>query len=142
MGKQLAQMHRHLSSDNQFGFYEDNFIGETVQKNSRFSSWADFFVECRLRPQIDLFISNGYELDCGEELLSSVRKTLSSHHPSPSLLHGDLWGGNTAFIQPNTPVIYDPAVYYGDRETDIVMTKVGDFGDLSLFHPIVLWILS
>ena len=36
----------------------------------------------------------------------------------------DLWGGNASFIQPSIPVVFDPAVYYGDRETDIVMTQV------------------
>ena len=36
----------------------------------------------------------------------------------------DLWGGNTGFIKPNIPVLFDPAVYYGDRETDVIMTQV------------------
>ncbi|MCU7812208.1 MAG: fructosamine kinase family protein, partial [Candidatus Thiodiazotropha sp. (ex Notomyrtea botanica)] len=47
-----------------------------------------------------------------------------------SLLHGDLWGGNMAYDQEGSPVIYDPAVYYGDREADLAMTELfGGFGN-------------
>ena len=48
--------------------------------------------------------------------------------PEPSLLHGDLWGGNWACCN-GEPVIFDPAVYYGDRESDLAMTRLfGGFG--------------
>ena len=48
----------------------------------------------------------------------------------PSLLHGDLWGGNWGVLSGSRePAIFDPAVYYGDRETDIAMTRLfGGFG--------------
>ena len=123
MGKQLARLHKTVSENGQYGFFEDNFIGETVQVNSWKTSWADFFVECRLQPQIKLFEKNGYSLPNKDDLLTTVHSILSQHNPSPSLLHGDLWGGNLSFIS-SGPVIYDPACYFGDRETDIVMTKV------------------
>ena len=46
----------------------------------------------------------------------------------PSLLHGDLWSGNHAAMD-GRPVIFDPAVYYGDRESDLAMTRLfGGFG--------------
>ena len=45
------------------------------------------------------------------------------------MLHGDLWGGNASFDSLGKPVIYDPAVYYGDRETDLAFTEMfGGFG--------------
>ena len=47
----------------------------------------------------------------------------------PSLLHGDLWSGNYAFDAASRPVVYDPACYYGDRETDLAMTTL--FGGFS-----------
>jgi protein-ribulosamine 3-kinase len=40
------------------------------------------------------------------------------------LLHGDLWSGNYSFLSDGTPVIFDPAVYYGDRETDLAMSEL------------------
>jgi fructosamine-3-kinase len=45
------------------------------------------------------------------------------------LLHGDLWSGNYAVSAAGEPVIFDPAVYYGDREADLAMTEL--FGGFS-----------
>jgi fructosamine-3-kinase len=40
-----------------------------------------------------------------------------------------LWSGNHAFTRAGEPAIFDPAVYYGDRETDLAMTELfGGFG--------------
>ena len=47
----------------------------------------------------------------------------------PSLLHGDLWSGNAACGRDGQPVVFDPACYYGDRETDLAMTEL--FGGFS-----------
>ncbi len=44
-------------------------------------------------------------------------------------MHGDLWGGNAGFDRMGTPVIFDPAVYYGHREADLAMTEL--FGGFS-----------
>ena len=47
----------------------------------------------------------------------------------PVWVHGDLWSGNAAQLN-STPVVFDPAMYYGDRETDLAMMKLfGGFGD-------------
>jgi fructosamine-3-kinase len=40
------------------------------------------------------------------------------------MVHGDLWGGNAAFRGDREPVIFDPALYFGDREVDIAMTEL------------------
>ena len=40
----------------------------------------------------------------------------------PALIHGDLWSGNFMADKNGEPVIYDPAVYYGNREMDIAMS--------------------
>ncbi len=51
------------------------------------------------------------------------------YQPQPSLLHGDLWGGNAAVDTQGNPVIFDPACYFGDREADLAMTELfGGFG--------------
>ena len=45
------------------------------------------------------------------------------------MLHGDLWAGNYGGLSDGTPVIFDPAFYYGDREAELAMTTL--FGGFS-----------
>lgn len=121
MGQQLAALH--ANHGRRFGWNGDNWIGGTRQHNRPLDNWADFFRECRLRPQIEVAHHNGYRLTSTEALLAASDWLLKNHHPDPSLLHGDLWSGNAAFLQDGCPVVYDPASYYGDRETDLAFTE-------------------
>ena len=125
LGEQLAAMHRHTA--NHFGFAQDNFIGSTPQPNAWKESWIDFWREQRLGFQLRLAAENGYggELQrAGEKLLEVMPAFFNGYTPQPSLLHGDLWGGNHGFLANSTPVIFDPAVYFGDRECDLAMTEL------------------
>jgi len=127
LGEHLAAMHA-IHSD-RFGWTRDNTIGSTPQSNRQEKSWIDFWREHRLRPQLALAEKNRYRgrlQIVGERLLERLPQLFTGHHPKPSLLHGDLWGGNAAATTEGTPVIFDPALYYGDRETDLAMT--GLFG--------------
>jgi protein-ribulosamine 3-kinase len=130
LGEQLARQHRATSE--QFGWHRDNTIGSTPQVNTPSASWAELFRERRLRYQLELAARNGYVgrlQDLGDELLERVDALFADHRPPPSLLHGDLWGGNAAVDPEGAPVIFDPAVYYGDREADLAMTHLfGGFG--------------
>ncbi len=129
-GRQLAQMHKKIGGG--FGWHMDNTIGSTHQPNNLSTDWIEFWRERRLGYQLQLATQLGYGgrlVDSGERLLELLPQ-LITHQPQPSLLHGDLWGGNISFDSGGTPVIFDPAVYYGDRETDIAMTELfGGFGD-------------
>jgi protein-ribulosamine 3-kinase len=123
-GRELAAMHRTTRPD--FGWDRDNTIGSTPQPNEPDSDWIDFWRRHRLGFQLDLAARNGYGgrlQRLGERLLADF-PALIDHDPSPSLLHGDLWGGNMAFDREGGPVIFDPAVYYGDREADLAMTEL------------------
>jgi fructosamine-3-kinase len=130
LGAQLAA--QHAVSAPQHGWRRDNTIGSTPQANGTMTSWPEFFRERRLRPQLKLAVANGFGalLEApGERLLEGVGALLGTHRPRPSLLHGDLWGGNWLATPDGEPAIFDPAVYYGDRETDIAMTALfGGFG--------------
>lgn len=121
MGRQLAKLHRH--SAEQFGWERDNTIGSTPQHNNRTDNWAEFFRDHRLRFQLELARKNGHHLDRANALLEAVADILGDHAPEPSLLHGDLWSGNASFLSDGQPVIYDPACYYGDRETDLAFSE-------------------
>ena len=128
-GEQLARLHGH--TQDQFGWFRDNTIGLTPQINSLCDDWPEFFREHRLRYQLDLAVANGYGRDVaapGQALMKRLPELFDGYTPAASLLHGDLWGGNWGSVG-GEPVIFDPAVYYGDRESDIAMTMVfGGFG--------------
>jgi fructosamine-3-kinase len=128
-GRQLALLHQ--ESGQAFGWVRNNTIGATPQPNRWEDDWTRFWQEQRLGFQLRLAASNGYGgrlQSLGEQLLTRF-PALIDHSPVPSLLHGDLWGGNLGFTRDGRPVIYDPATYFGDREAEIAMTEL--FGGFS-----------
>jgi protein-ribulosamine 3-kinase len=130
LGEQLATQHRVLAP--RFGWTRDNTIGSTPQSNDTSADWVEFFRERRLRAQLELAQRNGFTgrlQERGALLLDLMGACFSSYRPMPSLLHGDLWGGNWGVDARGSPVIFDPAVYYGDREADLAMTRL--FGGFS-----------
>jgi protein-ribulosamine 3-kinase len=130
LGERLAAQHRVTSR--QFGFTGDNFIGRTPQPNGWLPDWPEFFRERRLRHQLALAVQNGFAAlleTPGARLLEATAALLAGHRPEASLLHGDLWAGNWLADESEEPVIFDPAVYFGDREADLAMTRLfGGFG--------------
>ncbi|MDX1345676.1 MAG: fructosamine kinase family protein, partial [Sedimenticolaceae bacterium] len=128
-GEQLAHMHRKQAD--RFGWRMDNTIGSTPQPNGWMDDWVAFWRDRRLGFQLQLAARNGYGglLQVKGERLLGCFDRLLDHDPAPSLLHGDLWGGNIGYDENANPVIFDPAVYYGDREADLAMTELfGGFG--------------
>jgi protein-ribulosamine 3-kinase len=130
LGERLAAQHR--LTEARFGFATDNFIGRTPQPNGWLPDWTEFFCERRLRHQLALAAQTGFAAlleQPGARLLESVGALLAAHRPQASLLHGDLWAGNWLASLQQEPVVFDPAVYYGDREADLAMTRLfGGFG--------------
>ena len=129
LGIALAALHRAAVPElpHRFGWLADNFIGATPQHNAPAASWVAFWRERRLLPQLARAASAGYTgaLQAnGERLALALDALLRGHEPAPSLLHGDLWGGNAGALPDGTPVIFDPAVYVGDRETDLAMSEL------------------
>lgn len=121
MGGRLAKLHHAQSGTSQHGWDRNNFIGSTPQSNEPNASWASFFRDQRLAPQLAL---TGKRFTESRALLDAIPTLLAGHDPSPSPLHGDLWSGNTACSFDGTPVFYDPAFYWGDRETDLAFTTL------------------
>ncbi|TMH81651.1 MAG: fructosamine kinase family protein [Betaproteobacteria bacterium] len=125
LGRSLAAVHSVHGAA--FGWHRDNYIGRTAQLNRRSASWSDFWREARLGPQLELARKNRLGRDLvgkGERLAEALPRLLSEHAPAASLLHGDLWSGNAGFLAGGAPVLFDPAVYWGDREADLAMTEL------------------
>ncbi|MEG4320255.1 MULTISPECIES: fructosamine kinase family protein [unclassified Microcoleus] len=140
MGRKLAQMHKYTPPSPPwprgreevdyallrrcFGWDMDNTIGSTPQINNLMADWAEFWAEHRIGYQLKLARRRGGNFSRGESLLAAIPKLLEGYTPQPSLVHGDLWGGNASVTAAGEPVIFDPAAYWGDREVDIAMTEL------------------
>jgi len=122
MGRRLAAMHQQASSD-AFGWSRNNNIGSTPQINDWTADWAEFYAQNRLGYQFQQAQRRRGYFPQQKSLLASVPQLLA-HQPQSSLVHGDLWGGNAACTPTGEPVIFDPAVYFGDREVDLAMTEL------------------
>ena len=125
LGTQLAAMHRTVRD--RFGWELNNTIGASPQQNGWAEDWVQFFGENRLRFQLRLASRNGYAgawmQEC-DRLIEHLPAFFTHYQPQPSLLHGDLWSGNYGFTRDGQPTIFDPALYYGDREADLAMTEL------------------
>lgn len=121
-GEKLAQLHQQ-ETQQMYGWQEDNFIGTTPQANMWHRKWCQFFAEQRIGIMLQRLAEQGHHLANIEQSISSVKSLLAGHQPTASMLHGDLWHGNIGFHHEQA-ILFDPAFYFGDRETDIAMTEL------------------
>ena len=143
-GEALAWQHRKRAQA--YGLERNNFIGATPQPNDVSDDWVAFWRERRLLYQLDLAAKNGYGgrlQERGHRLAGVMDVFFASYRPAASLLHGDLWGGNRGVLADGTPVVFDPAVYCGDREGDLAMTTLfGGFGPRFYSAYAAIWPLD
>lgn len=121
-GQGLAKLHR-ANMQEQYGWDEDNYIGATTQPNTWQKKWCQFFAEQRIGYLLQLLCEKDVLKVPIDKVVTSIKQLLAGHCPPASPLHGDLWQGNTGFWK-TQPVMFDPAFYFGDRETDIAMTEL------------------
>ncbi len=131
LGRKVAEMHQHQNS--QHGFCEDTFIGTLPQPNGLFDSWLTYYREQRLEPQLHTAVSQGNMPEKRRKRMAVLLDRLDDWIPAsvpPSLLHGDLWGGNWLPGPDGEPFLVDPSVLYGDRLFELAFTEVfGGFPD-------------
>lgn len=127
LGRNLARLHLTDCSSivKGFGFPSDNYIGATPQTNRVTASWVEFFRECRLRPQFQMAVGHftRNQLETAERLMGRLEEFLPEPE-KPSLLHGDLWGGNVHTGGDGQAWLIDPAAYCGHWEADLAMTRL------------------
>lgn len=145
LGAGLARLHASPPPGTHFGWPRSNWIGSLPQSNRPCESWATFWRDNRLAPQIRRARDRGHlARDRGGALdgvLDLTPRALADVDQGPAhLLHGDLWGGN-AFVGPaGEPVVIDPAVYHGHGEVDLAMTELfGGFGPdfYEAYHAVI-----
>lgn len=128
LGQLVAKMHNQQQQDGQFGFDLPHEGGDISFDNSWSESWVEIFVERRMDHLRDELMRKGLWNAEDNKVYEQVRTVmineLEDHHSKPSLLHGDLWGGNYMFLTDGRPALFDPAPFYGDREFDLGITTV------------------
>ncbi|MCR5301244.1 MAG: fructosamine kinase family protein [Lachnospiraceae bacterium] len=144
-GREFADMHLADTSSfvpaGTYGFIHDNFIGATKQINTPNDSWIEFFRQCRLEPQLEMACHSlsSSEIRTAQKLLDRLDELLEEPE-HPSLLHGDMWGGNHLVGSNGKAVLIDPAAYVGHAEADIAMTHMFSpmpYGFYRGYHEII-----
>jgi len=115
-----------------FGFEWDTVIGPLGQPNGGMTDWPSFFAGRRLMHMARLGLDAGQLPDtlmARIERLAARMADELDHNPKPSLLHGDLWGGNILVHGNRVAGFIDPAIYFGDPEVELAfMTLFGTVG--------------
>jgi fructosamine-3-kinase len=133
LGDGLADLHK--KTNTKFGLDHSNYIGSLPQYNDWSTSWIDFFIDMRLSVQLKLAVDNN---QFPREIIGAFErlyKLLPSLLPveKPSLIHGDLWSGNV-IDHLDEPCLIDPAVHYGNRESEIAFTQLFGGFDESFYR--------
>lgn len=131
LGEGLAALHHNSAAG--FGLGHNNYMGSLIQSNQAHTKWVDFFVEERLKPQVEIAAAKSllnqdiiYKFD-----LLFYRMTEFLPEVKPALIHGDLWSGNYIIGEGEVPFLVDPAIAYSNRECDIAMSKLfGGFDEI------------
>ncbi len=130
-GRVVAALHGVSAAH--FGLEFDTLIGSLHQPNPQYERWIDFFREQRLLYMADVAHRAG-------QLSAEIRRRVDDfaprleallHEPEqPSLIHGDLWGGNVLSLRGRLAGFVDPAIYYAHPEIELAFTTLfGTFGD-------------
>ena len=131
LGKGLGEMHLRSAESNPklFGFPVEGYIGTTDQKKGWEDDWIDCFLKLRIIPQLSILKTNIIDRETIDKIKEKIRSELINHKPINTLIHGDLWSGNSGIDKSGRGIIFDPASWWADNEVDIAMTKLfGGFG--------------
>ena len=121
----LAELHAVTAP--KFGFATDTLIGGLPQPNGEYDRWRDFFGDQRL-------IHMGTEALAAGRLSGKVMGRLEKfaadlgkwieEPEAPSLIHGDMWGGNVLVRENRIAGFVDPAIYYADAEIELAFSTL------------------
>lgn len=131
LARSLARLHAAAGAD--YGWPIDHAFGAVAIDNRPAPDWPTFWAERRLLCHLP-FVR--------PDLVSRIERLAGALHehlpcnPVPSLLHGDLWGGNVLVAGNRIAALIDPACYHGDREVDMAMLTLFDRPPQSFFDAL------
>ena len=121
LARTLTRLHARTGAD--YGWPTDHAFGSVRIDNRASADWPSFWAERRLRCHLP-YLRPEYARRI-ERLADGLHDRLP-RRPAPSLLHGDLWGGNVLISGNDVAALIDPACYHGDREVDVAMLTLFD----------------
>jgi len=134
LGRRLARLHR--TTGPAFGGLAGapaHYLGSQAVDLTPTDSWTELYVERRVRPlarrAVELGRLDADALGLVDRAATRADELCGPPEP-PTLLHGDLWGGNRLVDRAGTNWLIDPAAHWGRREVDLAMMQLfGGFGD-------------
>ena len=134
LAKAVAKLHQYKNPSGKFGFDYKHRGSQTTFSNEWSDTWSEVFLDQCMdvlaKKLIDMDLWTDYDYEKYQKVHEIMENELKDHKSEPSLLHGDLWGGNYMFLKDGSPALFDPSPFYGDREFDIGITTVfGGFTD-------------
>jgi fructosamine-3-kinase len=128
LGAALAKLHG--TRGERYGWPVDYAFASMVIDNGWSDDWPRFWAERRLLVHASQVPS---ALARRIEALAAALPSRLPSRPAPSLLHGDLWGGNVLVSGDRVSGLIDPACYHGHAEVDFAMLRLFDQPDRAFY---------
>lgn len=121
----LAGLHK-IHADS-YGLDRDTLVGSLHQPNTQSTNWVDFFAQHRLLYMAGEALREN-KIDKKtmaqiEKLAGKLSTYIKNPNP-PSLIHGDVWGGNVLPVRGKIAAFLDPALYYADPEIELAFIRL------------------